>query len=73
MAMQKGPGKRRATLWIGCGLGALHLFAAARVSAQPLAPVAAPSPVAVASPAIPVKEPAAVYIVQLSAPAAGRY
>lgn len=71
--MQKGPGKRRATLWIGCGLGALHLFAAARVSAQPLAPVAAPSPVAVASPAIPVKEPAAVYIVQLGAPAAARY
>jgi subtilisin family serine protease len=71
--MQKRLGTRRTTLWICFALGGALPLAAARLAAQPLAPIAAPSPIGAALPALPAKEPASVYIVQLRAPAAASY
>ena len=73
MPIQKGLARRRTPRWICVALGGGLWLAAAGASAEPLAPVAAPAPVGVARPALPAKEPASVYIVQLSAPAAARY
>jgi subtilisin family serine protease len=73
MAIQKGLGRRRTVLWTRVALGGGLALAALGGSAQPLAPVAPPAPVGVARPALPAKEPASVYIVQLSAPAAASY
>jgi subtilisin family serine protease len=73
MAIQKGLGRRRTTLWTRVAIGDALLLSAAGLLAQPLTPVTAPAPVGVAQPALPAKDPASIYIVQLSAPAAASY